>query len=189
MTRTVAQSTPYSWPWDGELGLDTTAVLVIAPRGGPFHPDGPERRQAVRVIETATTAGGRVIHVMTRPPGRTGDQGLVTLDGDHVHASGIDGFYGSRLDALLRKLGITQLILVGSGLETCVHSTMRSANDRGYECLLVIDACEPYESSLVASARSQIEMSGGIFGAVGTTDHVCAALVSTPSLHHDRTTS
>ncbi len=44
---------------------------------------------------------------------------------------------------------------------------MRSANDRGYECLLVIDACVPHDPELVAASRSQIEMSGGIFGAVG----------------------
>lgn len=186
MTRTVAHSTPYSWPWNGELNSACAAVLVIAPRGGPFTDDGPERRQAARVVDAVTRSGGRVIQVMTRPPGRTDAEDAFYPDDVIVHASGIDGFYGSRLDALLRAKGISQLILVGSGLETCIHSTMRSANDRGYECLLVIDACEAYEPGMVASSRSQIEMSGGIFGAVGTTDHVCDALVASPSPHHDR---
>ena len=85
---------------------------------------------------------------------------------------------GDSLDALLRSLGRDQLLLTGSWLETSVHSTMRSANDRGYECLLVLDACTAYDPDLVAASRSQIEMSGGIFGAVGHTDDVLAALDS-----------
>jgi nicotinamidase-related amidase len=73
-------------------------------------------------------------------------------------------------------------VICGQWLETGVHSTMRSANDRGYECLLALDACVPYDPDLVPAARSQVEMSGGIFGAVGETAAVLAALhaVSTP---------
>ena len=76
---------------------------------------------------------------------------------------------------MLRSHAIERLILVGYGLETCIHSTMRSANDRGYECLLVVDACVPYDEALVASSISMIEMSGGIFGAVGTSAAVIEA--------------
>ena len=71
-----------------------------------------------------------------------------------------------------------QLLLVGGWLESNVHSTLRSANDRGYECLLVLDACTPYDAAMVAASRSQVEMSGGIFGAVGETAHVLAALAA-----------
>jgi len=130
-------------------------------------------------------AGGVVVHVMTTPP-RAARQAVETavetwgstdswVD-HHVESMGVDGFYGSRLDGLLRSLGRDQLLLAGGWLETGVHSTMRSANDRGYECLLVLDACTAYDSDLVAASRSQIEMSGGIFGAVGSTDDVLAAL-------------
>ena len=72
------------------------------------------------------------------------------------------------------------LLLVGLGLETTVHSTMRSANDRGYECLLVVDACAPLDPDAVPNAVSMVEMSGGIFGAVGLTDPVLAALDAAP---------
>ena len=58
---------------------------------------------------------------------------------------------------------------------------MRSANDRGYECLLVVDACAPLEPELVPAAISMVEMSGGIFGAVGTTAPVLAALDAAPN--------
>jgi nicotinamidase-related amidase len=57
---------------------------------------------------------------------------------------------------------------------------MRSANDRGYECLLVIDACAAYDLALIAPSVSMIEMSGGIFGAVGTAAAVLDAFVAEP---------
>jgi nicotinamidase-related amidase len=102
------------------------------------------------------------------------------VDSDHLlDAHGVDGFFASPLDALLRSLGRDQLLLCGAWLETGVHSTMRSANDRGYECLLVLDACVPHDPALVAASRSQIEMSGGIFGAVGDSNDVLSAI----SLH------
>jgi nicotinamidase-related amidase len=53
---------------------------------------------------------------------------------------------------------------------------MRAANDRGYECLLVEDAVCSYDEDLTAAALSSIQMSGGIFGAVGTTDAVIDVL-------------
>jgi nicotinamidase-related amidase len=104
------------------------------------------------------------------PSGVTGSGADLVLE-----AAGVDGFFGSCLDATLRGIGADQLLLTGAGLETCVHSTMRSANDRGYECLLVLDACVPYRPDLVPAARSHVEMSGGIFGAVGHTTDVLAA--------------
>ncbi len=52
------------------------------------------------------------------------------------------------------------------------------ANDRGFECLLVIDACLPYQEALVAPSVSMIEMSGGIFGAVGLSADVAEAFAS-----------
>ncbi len=102
-----------------------------------------------------------------------------------VAAAGIDAFFGSPLDPVLRSLGTDLLLLVGLGLETTVHSTMRSANDRGYECLLVVDACAPLDPDAVPNAVSMVEMSGGIFGAVGLTDPVLAALTrALNNVHH-----
>ena len=95
-----------------------------------------------------------------------------------ISAGGHDGFCSERLDKGLRSLGITNLLLCGSGLETAIHSTMRSANDRGYECLVISDACEPADPRLHHQALSMIEMSGGIFGAVGHSDAVITALDS-----------
>lgn len=102
------------------------------------------------------------------------------LAGGHaIDAGGIDGFFDSPLDGVLRHRRIHQLVIVGHGLEGPVHSTLRSANDRGYECLLVIDACTPIDASLVPAARRTVEMSGGIFGAVTTTAELIRDLLPT----------
>ena len=77
--------------------------------------------------------------------------------------------------------GATHLLVAGLGLEGPVHSTMRGANDMGYECLLVLDASAPLAPDLVGPSRSMVEMSGGIFGAVGATADVLAALRPLPT--------
>jgi nicotinamidase-related amidase len=176
----VQATTPYAWPYDGDLTGEGTAVLIISPRGAVWPEDAtaPVVVAAADVASAVHAAGGVVVSVTTAPPGG-GDapaapgalpQGKVAVD-----SVGIDGFYGSALDDTLRSRGITRLILVGYGTETCIHSTMRSANDRGYECLLVSDACLAYDPLLTPHSISMIEMSGGIFGAVGTADAVVAA--------------
>ena len=48
-----------------------------------------------------------------------------------------------------------------------MHSTLRSANDQGYECLLLTDACAPLDPDTTSAALSMVTMSGGIFGALG----------------------
>ncbi|WP_170316743.1 cysteine hydrolase family protein, partial [Acrocarpospora corrugata] len=93
-----------------------------------------------------------------------------------VHAAGWDGFHGSDLDSVLRAAGRDLLLLAGCCLELGVHSTMRAANDRGYECLLVEDACAAAAPDLRHAALSTIEMSGGIFGAVGSTTAVATLM-------------
>jgi hypothetical protein len=183
MAGTIANSTPYAWPYDAALDSSRVAVLVVTPPGGALGTDPAAWSAAGAIVAAVRAAGGVAISVTTTPPpcGTESQSGLgavpIACDAT-VEAFGIDGFFGSRLDAVLRGLGRDQLLLVGRGLETSVHSTMRSANDRGYECLLVLDACEPYDPELVPAARSQIEMSGGIFGAVGVTSDVVAALTS-----------
>jgi nicotinamidase-related amidase len=179
----VAGTTPYPWPWNGDLDPRGTAVVVIAEGGVPNpHPAGEAVRRAAEVVEAVRAAGGVVLLIETAPPvgaaasaGST-DPAPSAVPADHVvRAAGIDGFFGSPLDALLRSLRIERLVLVGAGLETGVHSTMRSANDRGFECLLVVDACTAHDAALVAASVSMIEMSGGIFGAVGSARAVVEA--------------
>lgn len=94
-------------------------------------------------------------------------------------ADGLDALHGGPLDGLLRREARTHLIVAGLGLEGPVHSTLRSANDRGYECLLVTDACAPLTTDLAEAAARTVTMSGGIFGAIGLTHAVLDALALT----------
>jgi biuret amidohydrolase len=93
-----------------------------------------------------------------------------------VQPHGWDGFHGTPLDGVLRAAGRDTLLFAGWWLETAVHSTMRSANDRGYECLLATDLTVGLDPGTTAGAISSIHMSGGIFGATGLASDVLAAL-------------
>src|SRR5206468_5457058 len=93
-----------------------------------------------------------------------------------VDATGVDGFHGGPLDDVLRARGVDHLILGGFGHEAAVDSTLRSANDRGYECLVLTDGVAPFDDDLGAHALSSVTMSGGIFGAVGTSVELLSAL-------------
>jgi nicotinamidase-related amidase len=86
------------------------------------------------------------------------------------------GFASGALDLALRAAGCDRLLLAGWASEVLVESTLRAANDRGYECLTVSDALVPFDSWTGERALSSITMSGGIFGAVGSTAAVLAAL-------------
>jgi len=173
----VPDTTPYPWPFDGDLGAASTAVLVVSPPwDGPV--DGAVLVAASEVAAAIEAAGGSVISLHTAPPPSFAgpDHSVGLPEGKHSFTShGIDGFYGSGLEAHLRKTAAKRLVLVGLGAETSVHSTMRTANDMGFECLYVADACQPYDPELAGHAVSMIEMSGGIFGAVGMADAVVAA--------------
>lgn len=201
--RHVAGTTPYPWPYDGDLDPARIALVVAGHdsgwigRCGAGGADATDALTALtRLTRTVTGAGGLVvgIHHRTLPtPPRTPPTAAAPVDDADLPldrtltasltAAGIDGFYGSGLDAWLRQHGRDHLLIAGFGLEAPVHSTLRSANDRGYECLLVIDASASLATETAAAARSMVEMSGGIFGAVGTTDAVVAALSSpTPTV-------
>ena len=73
-------------------------------------------------------------------------------------------FHATGLDATLRERGITHLVFAGVTTEVCVQTSMREANDRGYECLLVSDATESYFPSFKAATLRMIAAQGGIVG-------------------------
>jgi nicotinamidase-related amidase len=81
------------------------------------------------------------------------------------------------LDHVLRWRGITHLIFTGCTTDVCVHTTLREANDRNYQCLLVEDACASGDLYAHQAAVHMVTVEDGIFGAVASTDAVLAALV------------
>ncbi|HEY2666266.1 MAG TPA: isochorismatase family cysteine hydrolase [Actinomycetota bacterium] len=190
----VEGTAPYPWPWDGRLEPSRLALVAVGcQRWWAERTSGAERALTAlgRTAVAVRQAGGLVVAVRHgRPTGgargrnllpRCGEVGweLVSpgVRGDVVvEAVGVDAFFGGSLDAHLRSLGRDTLVLGGLGLETAVYSTMTGANDRGYECLALIDACAPHDPAVAERALSSITMSGGIFGAVGTSAALCAAL-------------
>ena len=181
----VAGTTPYPWPWDGGCSGERLALVVAGWDDGwrgraAASTIGPADDATEALMAGVAAAGGLIVTVGHTPAPRSGGAPPTSVPG-RIAAAGIDGFHGSGLDAALRAAGATHLLVAGHGLEGPVHSTLRSANDRGYECLLVIDACSPLDPGLAGAARSMVEMSGGIFGAVGTTADVLAALVPRPA--------
>ncbi|MEM9535995.1 MAG: cysteine hydrolase [Cyanobacteria bacterium P01_E01_bin.45] len=92
-----------------------------------------------------------------------------------IYKPGKGAFYNTKLDEELKSQGLTHLIVGGVTTEVCVQSTMREANDRGYECLLVEDATESYFPEFKQATLEMVRAQGGIVGWTGTSKDVMAA--------------
>ena len=96
-----------------------------------------------------------------------------------VDKPGKGAFFATDLAALLKNRGIAQLIVCGVTTEVCVHTTVREANDRGYDCLVVADCVGSYFPEFQELGLRMIKAQGGIFGWVATSGSVIAALPAT----------
>jgi nicotinamidase-related amidase len=102
---------------------------------------------------------------------------LAPLPGEPiVDKPGKGSFYATDLDMILRQRGIRNIVLTGITTDVCVHTTLREANDRGYECLILGDCCAATDTSNHAAALKMVTMQNGVFGAVGTSSALLEGL-------------
>jgi nicotinamidase-related amidase len=93
-----------------------------------------------------------------------------------IDKPGKGAFFATDLDAILKNRGITQLVVTGVTTEVCVNTTVREANDRGFDCLVVADCCASYFPEFHDMGLRMIQAQGGIFGWVGQSDDIIQAL-------------
>jgi nicotinamidase-related amidase len=122
--------------------------------------DGPMGRLLVRGSE-----GHDIVPELAPAPGE------VVLD-----KPGKGSFYATDLETILRARAITHLVVTGVTTEVCVQSTVREANDRGFECLVLSDCTGSYFPQFYESALAMFKAQGGIVGWVGTSADLLTAL-------------
>jgi nicotinamidase-related amidase len=155
-------------------------LLVIHTREGhrPDLTDLPEAKKLRGRLKTGIGDAGPMGRILVR-----GEHGHDIIDelkpapGEPVvDKPGKGAFYATDLDSMLHNRGVRQLVVCGVTTEVCVNTTVREANDRGYDCLVLEDCVGSYFPEFQAAALAMIKAQGGIFGWVSDSARFLGAL-------------
>lgn len=103
---------------------------------------------------------------------------LYPIEGEPViEKPGKGSFYATDLQMLLTLRGIQNIVLAGITTDVCVHTTMRDANDRGFECLILSDCTGATDHENHLAALNMVKMQGGVFGSVSDSEHFLSAIM------------
>jgi nicotinamidase-related amidase len=183
------------------LGNDVSILQAVVPPLKAVLADARER--GLMVIHTRE---GHVPDLSDCPPaklrrgapskriGDPGPKGRILVRGEYGHdiiddlaplpdelvvdKPGKGSFHATGLQDVLVEAGITSLVVTGVTTEVCVHTTVREANDRGYECLVLSDCVGSYFPEFQRVALAMISAQGGIFGWVAPSSSYLSALAS-----------
>jgi nicotinamidase-related amidase len=157
-------------------------MLVVHTREGhrPDLADAPPAKLARGAPSRRIGDPGPMGRILVRgEPGHAIVAELAPLPGEPViDKPGKGAFHATDLEQLLRNARIDTLIVAGVTTEVCVHTTIREANDRGYRCVALADACASYFPEFHRVALEMISAQGGIFGWVSDADAFATAIRS-----------
>lgn len=183
-------ATPYPWPFDGRWSAGDTALLLLGFEQGTVAALGAEAalQAGQRLLALVRDSGLLVVagqrardtsaSVASRSDGAWADGLDLPEDALIVRFGGDNAFYGTTLEARLLGLGIRNLLIAGLPTEGLVHASQRTANDMGFECLTVSDACK---GTSIARHEAQLRITtfgNGLFGEIARAADVASALGS-----------